>query len=141
MTNHLFILFIISMSFLCSACHRSHEYKPESKVDNDNILISLIDAETDEVVQKVVFSSDKTLHDLNFLGGNGRWDIGYKKIIVRSDLNGTKTTWKYNKSDSRFYGYHKKYYFSGTMEDFKKLLIYGKAKEKNEILRNIIQEN
>ena len=129
------------MSFLCSACHRSHEYKPESKVDNDNILISLIDAETDEVVQKVVFSSDKTLHDLNFLGGNGRWDIGYKKIIVRSDLNGTKTTWKYNKSDSRFYGYHKKYYFSGTMEDFKKLLIYGKAKEKNEILRNIIQEN
>ena len=52
MTNHLFILFIISMSFLCSACHRSHEYKPESKVDNDNILISLIDAETDEKITR-----------------------------------------------------------------------------------------
>lgn len=141
MNNYLLIFYMLLFLFLYPACRKKQKSFNEEHDLINNIIISIIDSETDEVVQKTVFSSDKTLHDLNFLGGNGRWDIGYKKIIVRSDLNGTKTTWKYNKSDSRFYGYHKKYYFSGTMEDFKKLLIYGKAKEKNEILRNIIQEN
>ena len=131
MNNYLLILYMILLLFLSAACQKNKNLASKTHNINNHIIVSVIDTETDEVVQKTVFSSDKTLHDLNFLGGNGRWDIGYKKIIVRSDLNGTKTTWKYNKSDSRFYGYHKKYYFSGTMEEFKDLLIKGKSEDKS----------